>query len=71
MKANVRSPSFHSWQSGDEVHKHLSTCVLLGYLIDFINRRIPGNEQQKLIWQNHPVAKSPRKGSVGPTLQMQ
>lgn len=38
MKANVRSPSFHSWQSGDEVHKYLSTCVLLGYLIDLINR---------------------------------
>lgn len=36
MKANIGSPSFHSWQSGDKVDKHLAPCVLLSYLVDFI-----------------------------------
>lgn len=36
MKADIGSPSFHSWQSGDKVDKHLAPCVLLSYLVDFI-----------------------------------
>lgn len=36
METNIRSPSFHSWQSCDKVDKHLHFSVLLGYLVDFI-----------------------------------
>lgn len=38
MEANIGSPSFHSWQSGDKVDKHLASCALLSYLVDFIYR---------------------------------
>lgn len=55
MKANIGSPSFHSWQSGDKVDKHPALCILLSYLVDFIDGRIPKSEQQNSIWQKHTV----------------
>lgn len=36
METNIGSPSFHSRQSCDEVHKHLHFIVLQGYLVDFV-----------------------------------
>lgn len=37
METNIRSPSFHSRQSCDEVDKHLHFGVLQGYLVDFVD----------------------------------
>lgn len=36
MKADIGSPSFHSWKSGDKVDKHLARHALLCYLVDLI-----------------------------------
>lgn len=47
METNIRSPSFHSWQSCDEVDKHLHFSVLSGYLVYFVNRRIPEKRDEK------------------------
>lgn len=62
MKADIGCPSFHSWQSGDEVDKHLASCALLSYLVDFIYGWIPKNEQQNLIWQNYTMVHTQQRG---------
>lgn len=55
MKANIGSPSFHSWQSGDKVDKHLASSALLSYLVDFIYGGIPKGEQKKSVWKKHTL----------------
>lgn len=71
MKTNIGGPSLYSWQSGDEVDKHLVPHALLSYLVDFIYGGIPKNEQQNSIWHNHILVDTQERGNVGPTLQMQ
>lgn len=38
MEADIGSPTFHSWQSGDKIDMHLVSWALLSYLVDFIYR---------------------------------